>query len=155
MAGLPPLRSMRKTTVVLIVVFLAFITHRIVDFVLDDSSIKDVGNTELSLAQGVVCRHIVKETPFGADSVFEEGSRLYFYTIISNALQYDSDSLLHVWYKGMDTVQVLLCKVRKDYEACYTEISPSMLTTGEWSVDLVLGRRLLYSEQFLIESTDR
>lgn len=107
MAGLPPLRSMRKTTVVLIVVFLAFITHRIVDFIREESNVKDVGNTELSLAQGVVCRHIVKETPFGADSVFEEGSRLYFYTIISNALQYDSDSLLHVWYKGMDTVQVL------------------------------------------------
>lgn len=153
MAGLPPLRSMRKTTVVLIVVFLAFVAHRIIAFVLDDSNIKDVENTELSLAQGVVCRHIVKETPFGADSVFEEGSRLYFYTIISNALQYDS--LLHVWYKGMDTVQVLPCKVRKDYEACYTEISPSMLTPGEWSVDLVLGRRLLYSEQFLIESTNR
>ena len=120
-----------------------------------EDSIKDAGNTELSLAQGTVCRHIVKETPFGADSIFEEGSRLYFYTTISSSLKNGGDTLKHVWYHGMDTVQVLPCSLKKDSEACITEISPTLLKPGEWSVDLILGRKLLYSQQFVIDSTSR
>ena len=155
MAGIPPLRNIRKTTVILAVVLLAFLVHRTVAYLSTDDSIKDAGNTELSLAQGTVCRHIVKETPFGADSIFEEGSRLYFYTTISSALKNRTDTLKHVWYYGMDTVQVLPCNQKKDSEACITEISPKMLKPGEWSVDLMLGRKLLYSRQFVIDSTSR
>ena len=155
MAGLPPLRNIRKTTAILLVVLLAFLTHRVVVALIKDETIKDVGNTELSLAQGTVCRHIVKEPPFGADSIFEEGSRLYFYTTISSSLKNRKDTLWHVWYHGMDTVQVLPCNLKNDAEACFTEILPKQLTPGEWSVDLVLGRRLLYSRQFVIESSIR
>lgn len=155
MAGIPPLRNIRKTTVILVVVLLAFLVHRTVAYLSTDDSIKDVGNTELSLAQGAVCRHIVKETPFGVDSVFEEGSRLYFYTTVSSSLKNRDDTLKHVWYFGMDTVQVLPCNLKKDSEACITEISPTMLKPGEWSVDLIYGRKLLYSRQFVIDSTSR
>lgn len=155
MAGIPPLRNIRKTTVILVVVLFAFLVHRTVAYLSTDDSIKDAGNTELSLAQGTVCRHIVKETPFGADSIFEEGSRLYFYTTVSSALKNRADTLKHVWYHGMDTVQVLPCNQKKDSEACITEISPTMLKPGEWSVDLILGRKLLYSRQFVIDSTSR
>ncbi len=155
MAGIPPLRNIRKTTVILAAVLLAFLVHRTVAYLSTDDSIKDAGNTELSLAQGTVCRHIVKETPFGADSVFEEGSRLYFYTTVSSALKDREDTLWHVWYHGMDTVQVLPCNLKKDSEACITEILPALLKPGEWSVDLVSGRKLLYSQQFAIDSTSR
>ena len=155
MAGIPPLRNIRKTTVILVVVLLAFLVHRTVAYLSTEDSIKDAGNTELSLAQGTVCRHIVKETPFGADSIFEEGSRLYFYTTISSSLKNGGDTLKHVWYHGMDTVQVLPCSLKKDSEACITEISPTLLKPGEWSVDLILGRKLLYSQQFVIDSTSR
>ena len=155
MAGIPPLRNIRKTTVILVVVLLAFLVHRTVAYLSTEDSIRDAGNTELSLAQGTVCRHIVKETPFGADSVFEEGSRLYFYTTISSSLKNGGDTLKHVWYHGMDTVQVLPCSQKKDSEACITEISPTLLKPGEWSVDLILGRKLLYSQQFAIDSTSR
>ena len=155
MAGIPPLRNIRKTTVILVVVLLAFMVHRTVAYLSTEDSIRDAGNTELSLAQGTVCRHIVKETPFGADSIFEEGSRLYFYTTISSSLKNGGDTLKHVWYHGMDTVQVLPCSLKKDSEACITEISPTLLKPGEWSVDLILGRKLLYSQQFVIDSTSR
>ena len=155
MAGIPPLRTIRKTTALLVVVLLAFLVHRAVDYLITDDDIKDAGNTELSMAQGTVCRHIVKETPFGADSIFEEGSRLYFYTTVSSSLKNRKDTLWHVWYRGMDTVQVLPCNLKHDTESCFTEILPTKLTPGEWSVDLVLGRRLLYSRQFVIESSIR
>ena len=101
MAGIPPLRNIRKTTVILVAVLLAFLVHRTVAYLSTDDSIKDAGNTELSLAQGTVCRHIVKETPFGADSVFEEGSRLYFYTTISSALKDREDTLWHGYGAGV------------------------------------------------------
>lgn len=155
MAGLPPLRNLRKTTVIFIVVFLSFLTHRFIDYVIQDSAIKDAGNTELTKTQGVVCRHIVKEMPFGVDSVFEEGTRLYFYTTLSNAKQFAGDTLLHVWYHGMDTVLVVPCSVNTDKETCYTEIAPTLAIPGEWSVDLVVGRRLLVSQQFSIDSIGR
>ena len=57
--------------------------------------------------------------------------------------------------RGMDTVQVFPCNLKKDSDACITEISPTLLKPGEWSVDLVSGRRLLYSQQFVIDSTSR
>ena len=129
MAGIPPLRNIRKTTVILVAVLLAFLVHRTVAYLSTDDSIKDAGNTELSLAQGTVCRHIVKETPFGADSVFEEGSRLYFYTTISSALKDREDTLWHVWYHGMDTVQVLPCNLKKDSDTYNYIISPACAYT--------------------------
>ena len=77
MAKIPPLRNLRKTTILVIAVFLGFLIHRIVVAYMGDYSIRDYAEAELTLAQSVVCSHIVNGSPFGVDSVFEEGMRLY------------------------------------------------------------------------------
>lgn len=76
MAGkFPPLRNLRKTTVLAIVVFLGFFVHRFVMFFIDDEvNFTDNSDIELSPANSVVCRHIVNGEPFGSDSVFEENT---------------------------------------------------------------------------------
>lgn len=161
MAGIPPLRNLRKTTVFVLVVFLAFLVHRVVNVWLEDHTVEDASETELSPAMSVVCRNVVRGTPFGVDSVFDETSRLYFYSTISNVRLFSGDTLKHVWFHGTDTVQVLLCNIQlsektsSDIGVCHTEISPSLLRAGEWSVDLVAGRKLLSSQQFSIESNLR
>ena len=100
MAGLPPLRYLRKTTIIVIVVFLAFLVHRVVNSLMENEVVQDVDEAELSLVQSVICRHIVSGSPFGQDSVFEENIRLYFYTAIPNIKDYKDDTLLTVWYRG-------------------------------------------------------
>lgn len=70
MAGMPPLRYIRKTTLVVIIVVLAFLVHRVVDMLTVKDDVQDVAEAELSLTQSVVCRHIVSGSPFGLDSVF-------------------------------------------------------------------------------------
>ena len=76
MAKFPPLRNLRKTTIVVLAVFLGFLVHRIVVAYFGDVAIRDSAEAELSLAQSVVCSHIVNGSPFGVDSVFEEGMHL-------------------------------------------------------------------------------
>ena len=167
MAGIPPLRNLRKTTIVVVLVFLVFFGHRIVSFWMDDASLQSFSGAELSPSQSVVCRDVVRGTPFGADTVFEENTRLYFYSTISNPARYSSDTLLHIWYWGTDTIQTVRCIIKateyhkgiedKEFSqsgigVCHTEISPKLLKPGEWSVDLVAGRKLLSSRQFRIES---
>ena len=95
MAGrFPPLRNLRKTTVLAIVVFLGFFVHRFVMFFIDDEvSFTDNSDIELSPANSVVCRHIVNGEPFGADSVFEENTRLYVFSSITNSARYQEDTL--------------------------------------------------------------
>jgi hypothetical protein len=166
-AGLPPLRNLRKTTVVVALVFFAFFVHRFVNFWMEDSSYQNFYGAELSPAQSVVCRDVVRGTPFGVDTVFEETTRLYFYSTISNAVSYSGDTLLHIWFWGTDTIQKVPCilkteETRKGMDprgqsqstlsVCHTEIAPKLLKPGEWSVDLVAGRKLLSSKQFRIES---
>lgn len=171
MAKLPPLRNLRKTTILVLVVFLAFFVHRFVSFWLEDRAFADIGETELSPAQSVVCRNVVRGTPFGVDSVFEENTRLYFYSTISNAKQFTNDTLEHIWFWGTDTIQILPCEIKvpenrkgldeksdapqSSINVCHTEISPTLLKPGEWSVDLVAGRKLLSSKQFVIEASNR
>lgn len=167
MAGIPPLRDLRKTTAVVVIVFFGFFVHRFIDFWMDDASVQNFTGTELTPAQSVVCRDVVRGTPFGVDSVFEENTRLYFYSTITNVSRYMGDTLLHIWYWGTDTVQTEPCVahstgIRKDLDSrenvqsglsvCHTEISPKLLKPGEWGVDLVAGRKLLSSKQFRIES---
>lgn len=150
MAGHPPLRYLRKTTIIVIVVFLAFFAQRIyVSFQRHGNVLDTTPDTELSRAQGTVCRHIVNGSPFGADSVFEDGIRLYFYTVVSKANQY-SDTLKHVWFNGLDTVLSSPCTMNGDI--CSSMIPPTKLKPGEWSVDLLVGKKLLSSQQFRIES---
>ncbi|MBO7060671.1 hypothetical protein [Fibrobacter sp.] len=153
MAGLPPLRYLRKTTIIVIVVFLAFLAHRVVTSLMENEVVQDVAESELSLVQSVICRHIVSGSPFGQDSVFEENIRLYFYTAIPNIKDYKDDTLLTVWFRGLDTVQTVPCSLTGD--VCFSMIAPSLLQPGEWSVDLVDKQRLLSSRQFRIEPADR
>ncbi len=105
------------------------------------------------MAQSVVCSHIVNGSPFGVDSVFEEGMRLYYYSTVSSALQLGDDSLMHIWFNGADTVQKLACDMSQD--VCLTTIVPNLLKPGEWSVDLVAGRKLLATRQFIVEPNER
>lgn len=153
MAKIPPLRNLRKTTILVIAVFLGFLIHRIVVAYMGDYSIRDYAEAELTLAQSVVCSHIVNGSPFGVDSVFEEGMRLYYYSTVSSALQLGGDTLMHIWFNGADTVQKLACDMTQDI--CLTTIVPSLLKPGEWSVDLVAGRKLLATRQFTVEPNER
>ena len=118
-----------------------------------DEKIRDYAEAELSLAQSVVCSHIVNGSPFGVDSSFEEGMRLYYYSTVSSALQLKDDTLMHIWFNGADTVQKLACDMTQD--VCLTTIAPALLKAGEWSVDLVAGRRLLSTRQFIVEPNER
>lgn len=153
MAKIPPLRNLRKTTIFVIVVFLGFLIHRIVVAYMGDYSVRDYAEAELTLAQSVVCSHIVNGSPFGIDSVFEEGMRLYYYSTVSSALQLGGDTLMHIWFNGSDTVQKLACDMTQD--VCLTTIVPKLLSPGEWSVDLVAGRKLLSTRQFVVEPNER
>jgi hypothetical protein len=38
---------------------------------------------------------------------------------------------------------------------CLTTIVPNLLKPGEWSVDLVAGRKLLATRQFIVEPNER
>ena len=171
MAGIPPLRNLRKTTVLVLFVFLAFFVHRFIDIWIEDHDVDDIAETELSPAQSVVCRNWVRGTPSGVDSVFDETTRLYFYSTITNMMHVPKDSLKHIWFWGTDTIQILPCEIKNadsrkaidsrtessqsEFSVCHTEISPKLLKPGEWSVDLVAGRKLLSSRQFKIDSTGR
>ena len=171
MVGIPPLRNLRKTTILVLFVFFAFFVHRFVNFWIEDHAVDEFAETELSPAQSVVCRNVVRGTPFGVDSVFDETTRLYFYSTISNVIHVSKDSLKHIWFLGTDTIQTLPCEIKStdnrkgidnrsessqpEFSVCHTEISPKLLKPGEWSVDLVAGRKLLSSRQFMIKSADR
>lgn len=137
----------------MVAVFFGFLVHRIVAFCLDDVSISSSADAELSLAQSVVCSHIVNGSPFGVDSVFEEGTRLYYYSTLSTSVKLESDTLLHIWYNWADTVQKSNCIVSMG--VCHTTIVPKLLKPGEWSVDLAAGRKLLSTQQFLVEPVRR
>lgn len=84
----------------MVAVFFGFLVHRIVAFCLDDVSISSSADAELSLAQSVVCSHIVNGSPFGVDSVFEEGTRLYYYSTLSTSVKLESDTLAYLVQRG-------------------------------------------------------
>ena len=148
MTKVQPLRNLRKTTILVIAVFLGFLIRRIVVFAMDDVAIQDSAESELTVAQGVVCSHIVNGSPFGIDSVFDMDTRLYFYTSVSRAALADEDTLLHVWSNGADTIMKIPCHLSG--ETCYTTVDPKLMKEGEWSVDFVADRKLLATRQFKV-----
>jgi hypothetical protein len=150
----PPLRNLRKTTVFAIVVFCTFFVHRFVAFFIDYGvTFSDPADTELAPATSSVCRHIVNGEPFGTDSVFEENTRLYVFSVVTNSASYQEDSLVHIWYKGIDTIYAEPCNLTGD--VCSSMLASDMVELGEWSVDLVAGRKLLASRQFRIVTPSR
>lgn len=148
MTKVQPLRNLRKTTILVIAVFLGFLIHRIVVLCMDDATIQDSADSELIAAQGVVCSHIVNGSPFGVDSVFDVNSRVFFYTSVSIATLADEDTLIHIWFNGADTIQKIPCHLSG--ETCFTSIEPKKMKEGEWSVDFVADRKLLATRQFKV-----
>lgn len=145
-------KQLRKTTALLIVVFVVFAVHRLVIFLSPEE--KTVATEEtvdlLETAESVVCHNIVGGAAFGVDSVFNENTRLYFYSVLDNAKD-STKTYQHKWFNGLDTVLVSECK--RTGNICLSSISPRELTPGEWSVDLVDGKRILNSKQFFVESS--
>lgn len=144
-------RELRKTSVFFLLVFLVFVIHRIVNL-FEKPPVEDfsMGNVkEIKKAESVVCHNIVGGAAFGVDSVFDAYTRVYFYSQVA----LDSITFLeHRWYCGVDTMFVgnALCKGN----ICTSSIAPERLKAGEWSVDLVQGKKILDSKQFLVEAPD-
>ena len=137
-----------------IVVFLCFFIHRFVTFFINDEiDFSDGSEIELSPATSVVCRHIVNGEPFGSDSVFDENTRLYVFSTVSNAASFQEDSLVHIWFKGIDTIFAERCNLTGD--VCNSMLASDLVEIGEWSVDLVAGRKLLASRQFRVVTPSR
>ncbi len=144
-----PLRNLRKTTVLVIAVFLGFFIHRIIAFCMDDETVReDSTKVELIEAQGVVCSYVVNGSPYGVDSSFDANSKLYFYSTVARSSISEEDTLYHVWFNGLDTIQKAPCRLTG--ESCFTFVDPKMATEGEWSVDFVKGRKLLATKQFKV-----
>jgi len=150
--GLPPIRYIRKTTLVFLVVFLCFIAHRIFVSVNDLESKKvNLKHEDSEATYSVVCRNIVGGLPFGVDSIFQVHTRLHYYLKVPKPL-WDvpvERRIKHVWFNGADTVQQVLCTLSDS--TCESSIAPLLLSPGDWSVDAVEGRRLLSSRQFKVE----
>lgn len=153
MGGIPPLRYLRKTALIIAVVFLSFFIHRIyVNFESNSNEIMVEALPLLSPEQSVVCRNIVSGIPLGVDSVFKEKTRLYFYSHLpsSDSVTFlDSIPFMQIWYLGIDTMLVEPCQAMA--KICTSSIVPHLLRPGEWSVDLVQGRKLWATRQFLVE----
>jgi len=152
--GIPPLRYLRKTTLIIAVVFFSFFVHRIYVSLKSDF-VEPVVETVslLSPEQSVVCRNIVGGAPFGVDSVFEENTRLYFFSHLPMESEFGTIDTLpfkQIWFIGLDTMLVESCK--KQEHVCISSIAPNRLRAGEWSVDLLQGRKLWASRQFKVES---
>ncbi len=151
MHNVPPFRYVRKTTLVLLTVFISFFVHRvIVSFSGDGTDGNAFDNSPVKQLNGVVCRNIVDGAPFGVDSVFPMHTRLHFYSELPK-LSWDvpDRKILHIWYNGADTVGKVWCKV--DGNSCESSLAPQLLSAGDWSVDAVDGRKLLSSRQFRVE----
>ena len=91
--------------------------------------------------------------PFGADSVIEENTRLYVFSSITNSARYQEDTLFHIWFLGIDTIFVETCNLAGD--VCSSMLASDLVELGEWSVDLVAGRKLLASRQFRVVTPSR
>lgn len=153
MEGIPPLRYIRKTVLIFAVVFFSFFIHRIYVSLKSDTPEPVVEALSLiSPEQSVVCRNIVDGAPFGVDSVFVENTRLYFFSHLPVESEFGTIDTLpfkQIWFIGLDTMLVESCK--KQEHVCSSSIAPNRLRAGEWSVDLIQGRKLWTSRQFKVE----
>ena len=145
----PPLRNLRKTTIVVVAVFLAFFIHRIVDFCLEEVAVReDTSEVEQASAKGVVCTHVINGSPYGMDTTFDANTRLFFYSTAFKSSYAEGDTLYHVWYNGLDTIQKSPCHLNG--ESCVSFLEARRVQPGEWSVDFLTGRKLLASRQFKV-----
>lgn len=148
MASLPSFQHLRKSTATLGIVLLAFVAHRLV-VGFRPASPSAFAVVASSQARSVVCRNIVGGEPFGVDSLFEtRRNRVYVVSYWNPRELVRTDSLTHRWYLGGRVIQDESCAAEQGW--CASSISPELLEKGEWSVDLVQGRHLLSSRQFLV-----
>lgn len=152
MRRLPPLRYLRKTTLLILAVFFCFIVHWIFSlFSPDEVSDGFPQAGKEKPVYSVVCRNIVSGSPFGIDSVFPLHTRLYYYSEVPQlAWNVPDRRIRHIWYHGGDAVLSVRCVMADS--ACESSIAPQQLFPGEWSVDAVEGKRLLSSRQFKVEA---
>lgn len=148
MAGIPPLRYLRKSTALLALIFSVFFIHRLLVGFVGSPAVTGADSMP-PLAQSVICRNIVNGSPFGVDSVFMAGrTRVYVVSSWKSHSLGMGDTLRHIWYKNGDVIQSEDCGQVED--VCASSAAPEILLPGDWSVDLVLGRRLLSSRQFRV-----
>lgn len=144
-------RQIRKTSIFFLVLFLVFLIHRIVHLFVENSA--DSVSTLLlqtpRQAESVICHNIVGGAAFGIDSLFEEYTRVYFY---SQLLVDSVPSVEHRWFCGKDTMLIVPCSCNGN--VCTSSIAPERLKAGEWSVDLVFEKKILDSRQFLVTAPD-
>lgn len=145
-------RQLRKTSAIFLLIVLFFLVQRAVYFFADFSEkpaqeVVDMVEKPAS----VICHNIVGGAAFGADSVFGKNMRLYFYSVLSDSVAAGA-ALEHRWFFGTDTVSVQACE--RTGNVCISSISPDYLRAGGWSVDLALGRRILDSRQFFVETEE-
>lgn len=144
-------RQLRKTSLFFLILFLVFVVHRVFNLFVEHST-QDGSIVELTSpreAESVICHNIVGGAAFGIDSLFTENTRVYFYS----RLMLDSIPPLELrWFCGKDTMLITPCVCNGNI--CTSSMSPERLRIGEWSVDLVSGKKIIDSRQFLVTSPD-
>lgn len=147
--GIPPIRYLRKSTALLAGIILAFVVHRtLAEF--GDEPKRSVLPVPPVAVKSELCRNIVGGAPFGIDSSFTaRRMRVYVVSSWKGRLSVGDDTLHHVWYREGEKVRSDACL--PDVEPCISSLEPELLAPGAWSVDLVNGRRLLSSRQFLVQ----
>lgn len=118
----------------------AFLTQVAEPVTSPEPSADSLGTDSLSL---LFCRGIVDSVPFGIDSEFYERRDRVYAVVQGDSLP----DLELVWYSGGNEKARFPCV--KDLP-CLSSLGPDSLAVGEWSVDVILGRRLLASRQFRI-----
>lgn len=145
-------RQLRKTSAIFLLIVLVFLVQRTVSFFSDfkEEPAQEVVD-KIEKPASVICHNIVGGAAFGADSVFGKAMRLYYYSVLDDSVP-DSALLEHRWFFGVDTVSVQPCE--RSGLVCISSISPDYLKAGSWSVDLAMGRKILDSRQFFVETEE-
>lgn len=104
-----------------------------------------ISSTTDSLSQDTLslafCRGLVDSNLFGVDSEFLVGRDRVFAIVQGITTR----PLELVWYAGGDEVARMACLPLSN---CQASLGPDSLALGEWSVDVVHGRKLIVSGQF-------
>lgn len=91
----------------------------------------------------VLCHNVLDGVPFGVDSEFHAGrDRVHAFSIGPKTA-----SMSHIWFFRGDSIARTDCL---GGGICHSSLSPDSLRNGDWSVDLMVGRKLLASHQFRI-----
>jgi hypothetical protein len=150
MISFKKIRQFRKTTLILLTLFLVFlfqVSFKGLSRHQGDSAIDAMQLTTLNNNSFVICRNIVNGEPFGLDSIFYANqNRVYFYSELPPD---SSGEINHVWFRELDTILKSNCPATES--KCISSIMPGLLDSGLWSVDIVKGKKLIASKQFYVQ----